>query len=100
MYRAIIMASDTKRIKLKSLGGEGMRSVLVQERKNRRLTRKEVSKALELAEVTIRKLEEGSRDPSIKTAGKLSLFYNKRMEDLFPDIFLHSVDTKRINKTT
>lgn len=90
------MADDTKRIKLKWIGGEGMRSVLVQERKRRRLTRKEVSKALDLAEITIRKLEEGGRDPSIKTAGKLSLFYNKKMEDLFPDIFLHSNDTKSI----
>lgn len=73
-----------------------MRNSLTKERKERNLTRGEVARDIELSEITIRKLEEGARNPSLKTAGKLSNYYNKKIEELFPDIFFPSNDTKCI----
>ncbi|EAG6804340.1 XRE family transcriptional regulator, partial [Listeria monocytogenes] len=49
-----------------------------------------------LAEISIRKLENGERDPSINTAVKISKALNSNMEEIFPDIFLDISDTKCI----
>jgi len=69
---------------------------LIEERKKKNLSRKKVAHDVGLAEITIRKIEENKRNPSIKTARKLSIYYGKTMDELFPDIFLLSNDTKRI----
>ncbi|HHQ1246772.1 TPA: helix-turn-helix transcriptional regulator [Listeria innocua] len=49
-----------------------------------------------MAEISIRKLENGERDPSINTAVKISKALNSNMEEIFPDIFLNINDTKCI----
>lgn len=73
-----------------------MRINLIEERKRRNLTRREVAYDVGLAEITIRKIEENKRNPSVKTAKTLSIYYGKTLDELFPDIFLLPSDTKRI----
>ncbi|MBC3889466.1 helix-turn-helix domain-containing protein [Acetobacterium paludosum] len=75
-----------------------MRMTLIEERKKKNLSRREVAENVGLAEITIRKIEESKRNPSIKTARKLSIYYEKTLDELFPDIFLLPNDTKRIKQ--
>ncbi|MCI3027730.1 helix-turn-helix transcriptional regulator [Desemzia sp. C1] len=72
-----------------------MRSNLVKERKSKDLTRSELADKLGIAEITVRKIEEGNRNPSPQMAKKFALFYKKELDYLFPDIFLIKFDTKR-----
>lgn len=76
----------------------GKRDNLVNERESRGLTQKELSDKLSIAEVTVRKIESGTRNPSSKTAKKFALFFQKDLDYLFPDIFLIKFDTKRIKE--
>lgn len=73
-----------------------MRMTLIEERKRKNLSRREVAENVGLAEITIRKIEENKRNPSIKTARKLSMYYEKTLDELFPDIFLLPSNTKCI----
>lgn len=50
-------------------------------------TRKEVASNIGLSEIFVRKLEEGGRNPSIKTMLKFQELYGEPIENLFPDIF-------------
>ncbi|MGB3160918.1 MAG: helix-turn-helix transcriptional regulator [Carnobacterium sp.] len=72
------------------------RNGLIQERESKNLTREELAEKLGVAEITVRKIEEGGRNPSVKMAKKFAIYYEKDLTDLFPDIFLLSYDTKRI----
>lgn len=74
-----------------------MRENLIRERKDRGLTRLELANHLDIAEVTVRKIEEGNRNPSPQMAKKFALFFKKELDYLFPDIFLINFDTKRNN---
>ncbi|MCE8234145.1 helix-turn-helix transcriptional regulator, partial [Listeria monocytogenes] len=58
------------------------------------LTQKELAEKVGLAEISIRKIENGERDPSINTAVRISKILNTKMEIIFPDIFLITNDTK------
>ncbi|CUK87269.1 conserved hypothetical protein [Listeria monocytogenes] len=60
------------------------------------LTQKELAEKVGLAEISIRKIENGERDPSINTAVRISKILNTKMEIIFPDIFLITNDTKCI----
>lgn len=73
-----------------------MRSNLIKERKELGLTRLELADKLNIAEITVRKIEEGNRNPSPQMAKKFALFYEKELDYLFPDIFLINFDTKSI----
>lgn len=73
-----------------------MRLSFKEKRNTAGLTQKELGIAVGLAEISIRKLENGERDPSINTAVKISKALNSNMEEIFPDIFLSINDTKRI----
>lgn len=64
-----------------------MRKVLVTKRIDAGYTRMEVASNLGLSEIFVRKLEEGGRNPSIKTMLKFQMFYDEPIEKLFPDIF-------------
>lgn len=72
-----------------------MRERLIEERKAMNLTREELANSLDIAEITVRKLEEGNRNPSVNMAKKFALYYEKDLTELFPDIFLIKFDTKR-----
>lgn len=74
-----------------------MRERLINERKKKGLTRAELASELSIAEITVRKIEEGSRNPSPQMAKKFALFFKKELDYLFPDIFLIKFDTKHIN---
>lgn len=72
------------------------RKQLIKERGKRNLSRAKLAENLGIAEVTVRKLEEGSRNPSPNMAKKFAIYYEKELEELFPDIFLINFDTKHI----
>lgn len=76
------------------------RDNLVNERETLGLTQRELGEKLSIAEVTVRKLESGARNPSNKTAKKFALFFQKDLDYLFPDIFFIKFDTKRIKGKT
>ncbi|OUQ32048.1 hypothetical protein B5E73_04300 [Ligilactobacillus salivarius] len=48
---------------------------------------KELSFELGVSETTIKKIENGDRNPSIELAGKIAVFFNTTVEDLFPEFF-------------
>lgn len=77
-----------------------MRKFLVAERNALDMSQAQVADELELSEVYVRKLEAGTRNPSITTMLKFEQLYRKPMQDLFPDIFLSKFDTERIKKTS
>ncbi|KGL45646.1 hypothetical protein EP56_03820 [Listeriaceae bacterium FSL A5-0209] len=74
------------------------RANLKKERLKMNLTRKKLAYELQMSEETIKKLEDGTRNPSIDTAKKLALFFGKNLDYLFPDIFLITFGTKRNKK--
>ncbi|WP_268914180.1 helix-turn-helix transcriptional regulator [Lentilactobacillus sp. SPB1-3] len=69
------------------------RSNLVNERKEMHLTQDQLSTKLDIATVTLRKIENGS-GLSNELAVKMANFFKKPLEYLFPDIFLLDFDTK------
>lgn len=75
-----------------------MRSKLIEQRKNLNLTQVELAEKLNISEVYVRKLEKGTRNPSISLMIKIEKFYGISMKELFPDIFFTNSDTKRIEK--
>lgn len=72
-----------------------LRSNLVKLRTDSGLTRKELAGDLGISEISVRKIEEGTRNPSPRMAKKFALYYKRGLDDLFPDIFLVRYDTKR-----
>ncbi|QER67605.1 helix-turn-helix transcriptional regulator [Paucilactobacillus nenjiangensis] len=73
------------------------RENLIEARKSKGLTQYELADALSIAEITVRKIENGDRNPSTKSAMEFSRYFNLDIKVLFPDIFLPSFDTKGIN---
>lgn len=71
-----------------------MRNDLILLRVEKGLSRKDLAEKLDVAEITIRKIEEGDRNPSPSMAKKFALFYEKDLAELFPEIFLVTFDTK------
>lgn len=63
------------------------RHKLKKERTIRKLTIKELSFELGVSETTIKKIENGDRNPSIELAGKIAVFFNTTVEELFPEFF-------------
>ncbi len=64
-----------------------LRNVLMTKRIDAGYTRKEVASNIGLSEIFVRKLEEGGRNPSIKTMLKFQDLYGEPIENLFPDVF-------------
>lgn len=60
------------------------------------LTQKQLANKVGLAEISIRKIENGVRNPSINTAVRICKILNTKIEVIFPDIFLLTNDTKCI----
>lgn len=75
-------------------GGEDLRQNLKLEREKRHFSRIFVASKIGVSSETIKKLENGDRNPGIATAKKIAIFYGRSLEYLFPDIFLIKVDTK------
>lgn len=71
-----------------------MRSILKAEREKKKVTQEKLAKILNISEITVRSLENGTRNPSPKMARKYAIFFDKNLEYLFPDIFLIRNDTK------
>ncbi|MBO0460077.1 helix-turn-helix transcriptional regulator [Enterococcus hulanensis] len=74
-----------------------MRLNLKIEREKKNLTQEQLAKQLNVSEVFIRKLESGSSNPSSSMAVEFAEFFERPLDYLFPDIFLLSFDTKRID---
>lgn len=79
-------------------GGIQLRTNLKKERDKKNITQEKLAEFLGISEITVRSLENGSRNPSTKMAKRYALFFGKNLDYLFPDIFLISDDTKRIEK--
>ena len=75
------------------------RIALINARKSSGWSRKDVATILDVAEITVRSIENGNRDPGAKLAAKFAYLFDVKIELLFPDIFLPDKDTKRIIKT-
>lgn len=69
-----------------------MRNTLIEARGKR--TQMDVSNELGISQKYLSKLELGQRTPSLKVAIKISSYYNKSVEILFPDIFLSNQSPK------
>lgn len=74
------------------------RRKLIELRKQRNLTQRQVAESLGISEVYVRKIEKGDSDPGRETMVKFQQFYQYELTELFPDIFLINFDTKCINQ--
>lgn len=73
-----------------------MRTNFKKEREKLGLTQEQLAKIMNLSEVFVRKIESGASNPSSTKAVEFAEFFQKPLNYLFPDIFLLSFDTKRI----
>lgn len=73
-----------------------MREELVKLRKRHNLTQSQLAKLLGISEVYVRKLEKGTRNPSITLMLKIESEFSVSMKKIFPDIFLLTNDTNCI----
>lgn len=64
-----------------------MRVVLKKAREESNYTVKEIAESINISEDYYYKIEAKTRNPSIKVAKRLEMFFNKPMEELFSDIF-------------
>jgi len=62
------------------------------------LSQRELADRLDIAEITVRQIENGNTDPGSKLAVKYANFFEQPLEQLFPDIFLLKFDTKSTKK--
>lgn len=65
-----------------------MRELLIEARGNK--TQTIAASELGISQKYLSKLELGQRTPSLKVAIKISDYYKKSVEELFPDIFLQN----------
>ncbi|MGE6718682.1 helix-turn-helix domain-containing protein [Peribacillus frigoritolerans] len=77
-----------------------MRKRLVNERKKRKLTQKQVAEALEISSVYVRKIEKGERNPGRETMLKFEKLYGIQDRVLFEDLFQVYNDTKCIKNSS
>lgn len=73
-----------------------MRHTLVLYRRKYSLTQAQLAVKLGISEIYVRKLESGSRNPSVSTMLLYQNFFKVPMQKLFPDIFEVNNDTKCI----
>lgn len=73
-----------------------MREELIKLRKTKKLTQAQLADKLGISEIYVRKLEQGSRNPSVNTMLKFEQFFDVSMKELFSDIFFTNNDTKCI----
>ncbi|MFD9627703.1 helix-turn-helix transcriptional regulator [Peribacillus muralis] len=70
-----------------------MRNKLVNERKRRNLTQKQVAEALDISLVYVRKIEKGERNPGRETMLKFEKLFGIQDRILFEDLFQVCYDT-------
>lgn len=61
-----------------------MTTSLLQLRKSRKLSLRELGKELDLHWTTLNSYERGRRTPDMETADKIALFFGVTIEDIFP----------------
>ena len=71
------------------------RKTLINLRQKINLTQNDLADDLGVAQQTISQLENGSRDPSLKLAKKIELYFDTPMEEIFPDLFNNLNTTQR-----
>ena len=74
------------------------RTRLRQERLKQRMSYQDVADKLGISSVYARKIESGDRNPGFVTALRFGNLFGASVKELFPDIFLQAVDTKRTKK--
>jgi len=68
------------------------RPLLLQLRKNHKLTQQGLAEKLGISTVYVRKLEKGDVNPGRETLVKYENFFEVDMKKLFPDLFFDSYD--------
>jgi transcriptional regulator with XRE-family HTH domain len=88
-----MMLIDTERIR---------KAVIATKRENLRrlreeadMSQKELATKVGLSTIMVRKIEDGSRNPSFDTMAAYMDVFKRKPAELFPEIFLRFVDTKR-----
>lgn len=71
------------------------RKALIEARDRKGWKQEELAKMLDMTQQTISLIENGHRNPNIRTAKKLEMLYDIPMESLFPDIFEVKETTER-----
>ena len=79
-------------------GVQLLRIFIIELRKKENLTQLELSKRLNISEIYVRKLEQGTRNPSINTMLRYEKYFGESMKKMFPDIFFDSNDTECIKQ--
>lgn len=74
------------------------RTRLRQERLKQGMSYQDVADKLGISSVYARKIESGDRNPGFVTALRFGNLFGASVKELFPDIFLQAVDTKRTKK--
>ena len=64
-----------------------MRVILKKAREESNYTVKEIAESINISEDYYYKIEAKTRNPGIKVAKKIEIFFNRPMEELFSDIF-------------
>ncbi len=64
-----------------------IRTELIQARRNKDLTQRQVAEAIGVVQSYISEIENGYRTPSAKIIKKLELLYDTPAEELFADIY-------------
>ncbi|MFS0766070.1 helix-turn-helix transcriptional regulator [Peribacillus phoenicis] len=77
-----------------------MRKRLVNERKKRKLTQKQVAETLNISSIYVRKIEKGERNPGRETMLKFEKLYGIQDRILFEDLFQEHDDTKGIKSSS
>jgi putative transcriptional regulator len=73
-----------------------VRERLVKERKQRKLTQKQVAEILGVSEVYVRKIEKSDSNPGRETMLKFEKLYGVSERELFPELFQVQIDTNCI----
>lgn len=73
------------------------RNILIMLREEKELKQDELATILRTTQQNISLIENGKRNPSIVLAKRYEVFFNREMEELFPDIFLE-LETTSCNK--
>lgn len=67
------------------------RDYLIKKREELKISQRQLAQRLQIAEITVRSIENGNRTPSLNLAAKYATFFDSSVESLFPDIFLRNV---------
>ena len=73
-----------------------VRNEVISLRENAGFTQAQLGEQLGISAVHVRKIEKGTRNPSKDLTERYVTFFGLPADEIFPDIYEKSIDTKRI----